>query len=167
MQSVLRQHPDDAQIVNRVVGAYLTFGYYTNALQLVNARLSRSPDDVPSLELQAAILIQSGRAAFAIPVLDHVLSLTNLPAARANRATAKLACQDFTGAEKDYRELEESGAEAGLACYGLAAIAEHRHDTNQAADYLRLCLTNTPPETPLWREASGRLWMLAPSPEIR
>ena len=167
LQSVLRQHPDDAQIVNRVVGAYLTFGYYTNALQLVNARLSRSPDDVPSLELQAAILIQSGRAAFAIPVLDHVLSLTNLPAARANRATAKLACQDFTGAEKDYRELEESGAEAGLACYGLAAIAEHRHDTNQAADYLRLCLTNTPPETPLWREASGRLWMLAPSPEIR
>ena len=159
-QSVLQQHPDDAQIVNRVVGAYLAFGDFTNALQLINAHLAKSPDDVPSLNLQAAILIQSGNAAAAIPVLDHMLTLTNLPAARLNRAVAQLFSQDFAAAETDYRELEKSGAETGPACYGLAAIAEHRHDTNQAANYLRLCLTNTPPGTPLWREASARLQML-------
>ena len=115
-ESVLQQHPDDAQIVNRVVGAYLAFGDFTNALQLINAHLSKSPDDVPSLNLQAAILIQSGNAAAAIPVLDHVLTLTNLPAARLNRAIARLACQDFAAAETDYRELEKSGAETGPVC---------------------------------------------------
>jgi len=162
--SVLRQHPDDEQIANRVVGAYLTFGDFTNALQLINAHLSKSPDDVPSLNLEAAILIQSGSATAAVPVLDHVLTLTNLPLARLNRATARLASHDFDAAEKDYRELEKSGAEPGPVSYGLAAIAEHRHNTNQAANYLRLCLTNTPPGTALCRAASARLQMIEPGP---
>ena len=163
-QSVLQQHPDDAQIVNRVVGAYLAFGDFTNALQLINAHLARSPDDVPSLNLQAAILVQSGSPAAAIPILDRVLTLTNLPAARLNRAIARLACQDFAAAETDYRELQKSGVETGLVCYGLAAIADHRHDTNQEVNYLRLCLTNTRPGTPLWREAGARLRLLGPAP---
>jgi tetratricopeptide (TPR) repeat protein len=162
-QSVLQQHPDDAQIVNRVVGAYLAFGDFTNALQLINAHLSASPDDVPSLNLQAVILIQSGNVAAAIHVLDHILTLTNAPVARLNRAAARLASQDFAAAESDYRELEKSGVETGLVCYGLATIAAHRHDTNQAANYFRLCLTNTPTGTLLWREASARLQMLEPN----
>ena len=68
--------------------------------------------------------------------------------ARLNHAIARLACQDFAAAETDYRELQKSGVETGLVCYGLAAIAGHRHDTNQEVNYLRLCLTNTPPGTP-------------------
>jgi tetratricopeptide (TPR) repeat protein len=159
----LQQHPDDAQILNRVVGAYLAFGDFTNALQLISAHLARSPDDVPSLNLQAAILIQSGKAAAAVPLLDHILALTNLPAARLNRAVARLTSQDYAAAEADYREVQKSGVETGTACYGLAAIAERRHDTNQVAYYLRLCLTNTPPGTPLWREASARLHALEPN----
>ncbi len=158
-QSVLQEHPDDPQIMNRVAGAYLAFGDFTNSLQLVTAHLSRSPDDVPGLNLQAAILIQSGNSAAAIPVLTRVLALTNLPSARLNRAIARLASQDYAAAETDYRELEKSGAEPGPVCYGLAAIAEHRRDTNQAMNYLRLCLTNTPPGTLLWRVAAARLQM--------
>ena len=158
-QSVLQQHPDDPQVVERVAGAYLAWGDFTNSLQLVNARLSKWPDDVSGLNLQAAILIQSGNSAAAIPVLTRVLALTNLPAARLNRAIARLASQDYAAAETDYRELEKSGVETGPACYGLAAIAEHRHDTSQAVNYLRLCLTNTPPGTLLWRVASARLQM--------
>jgi tetratricopeptide (TPR) repeat protein len=161
-ESVLQQHPDDAQIVNRVVGTYLAFGDFTNALQLINAHLSKSPDDVPGLNLKASILIQSGNAAAAAAVLDHLLTLTNLPVIRLNRAIARLASQDFAAAETDYRELEKSGAETGPACFGLAVIAEHRHDTNQAVNYLRLCLTNTPPGTILWREAVARLQVLQP-----
>ena len=166
-ESVLQQHPDDAQIVNRVVGTYLAFGDFTNALQLINAHLSKSPDDVPGLNLKAAILLQSGNAAAAVAVLDHLLTLTNLPAARLNRAIARLASQDFTAAETDYRELEKSGAETGPVCFGLAVIAGHRHDTNQAVNYLRLCLTNAPPGTPLWREAGARLQVLQPGSRAR
>ena len=162
LQSVLQQHPDDMQIVYGVIGAYLAFGDFTNALQLVNTNLARSPDDVASLNIQAAILIQSGDAAAAIPVLDHILTLTNLPEARLTRAIARLACKDFEAAETDFRVLEKSGKDPGRVGYGLAAIAEQRHDTNQAAHYLRLCLTNTPPGTILWDKASARLRTLEP-----
>jgi tetratricopeptide (TPR) repeat protein len=150
------------QIVYGVIGAYLAFGDFTNALQLVNTNLARSPDDVASLNIQAAILIQSGDAAAAIPVLDHILTLTNLPEARLTRAIARLACKDFEAAETDFRELEKSGKDPGRVGYGLAAIAEQRHDTNRAAHYLRLCLTNTPPGTILWDKASARLRTLEP-----
>ena len=97
--------------------------------------------------------------------MDHVLTLTNLPAARLSRAFARLASQDFAAAETDYRELQKSGVEPGTVGYGLATIAEHRHDTNQAVNYLRVCLTNTPPGSPLWREASARLLALEPNPK--
>ena len=50
--------------------------------------------------------------------------------------------------------------EPGRVSYGLAVIAEHRHDTNQAAHYLRLCLTNTPPEPPF---GTGSLRGLGPA----
>ena len=167
LESALRQHPDDTQVANRVIKAYLAFGDYTNALRLVNAQLSKTPDNVHTLNSQAAILIQSGQAATAIPVLDHILTLTNLIAARLNRASAQVLCQNFTAAETDYRELEKSGVEPGRVSYGLATIAEHRHDTNQAVNYFRSCLTNTAPGTFLWRQATARLQALEPNPATK
>jgi tetratricopeptide (TPR) repeat protein len=160
LQSVWLRHPDDAQIAHRVLKAYLAFGDFTNALQILNTRLSKSPDDITDLNNQAAILFASGHPADAIPVLDHVLALTNLPTARFNRASARLASLDYAAAEADYHELEKSGLELGRADYGLAVIAESRHDTNQAMHYLRLCLTNTPIGTPFWRQVSVQLQAL-------
>ena len=160
LQSVLRRHPDNAQVANRVMNAYLASGDFTNALQILTTRLARSPEDTTDLNNQAAILIISGRAADAIPVLDHVLTLTNLPEARLNRANARLAGEDYAGAEADYRELENSRSDPAHVSYGLATIAERRHDTNRAMGYLRFCLTNTPAGTPLWNQASNRLQSL-------
>ncbi|MGA2280900.1 MAG: DUF2723 domain-containing protein [Verrucomicrobiota bacterium] len=167
LQSVLQQHSDSAGIANSVLGAYLAFGDFTNALQLLNTRLSKSPDDITNLNNQAAILIVSGHAAAAIPILDHVLALTNLPTARLNRANARFASQDYAAAEADYRELENSHTEPGRVSYGLAMIAERRHDTNRATHYLRLCLTNTPTGTPLWGRVSARLQLLDHDPNSR
>jgi len=167
LESVLRQHPDDIQIANRVINAYLAFDNYTNALLLIKAQLSKTPDDVHALNTQAAILIKSGNAAAAIPVLDYVLTLTNLTTARLNRASAQLLCQNFAAAETDYHELEKSGIEPGRVSYGLATIAEHRHNTSQAANYLRFCLTNTMPGTFLWRQATARLQALEPNPATK
>jgi tetratricopeptide (TPR) repeat protein len=162
LQSALQQHPGDMQIENRVISAYLSFGEFSNALQIVSTRLARMPADVGCLRLEAEILIQSGNSSAAIPVLTHILTLTNLPEARLNRASACLAGQDYAAAESDYRELEKSGKELGLVNYGLAMIAEHRQDTNQAAYYLRICLTNASPETILWKKANGRLEAIQP-----
>ncbi len=162
LQAVLQQHPDDAQIENRVIGAYLAFGDFKNALRLVDGQLAKSPDDVQILNNQASILIQAGRPAEAIPVLDHALTLTNTPAIRLNHAFAQLASTNYPAAETEYRELEKSSDKPGAVNFGLAAIAFHRHDTNQTIQYLRLCLTNTPAGTMLWRQASASLHSLEP-----
>jgi tetratricopeptide (TPR) repeat protein len=160
MQSVLQQHPDDMQIANSIISAYLAYGDYTNALQIISKKLARTPDDMTSLNLQADILIQSGHAADAIPVLDHILTLTNLPDIRLNRALARLSIQDFATAEADFQQLQKAGTEPGRVGYGLAMIAEHRRDTNRAQYYLRLCLANTPPGSVLWQRASTCLQTL-------
>ena len=118
------------------------------------ANCPRPPGDVGSLNNQAAILIQSGKSAAALPILDQILARTNLSEARLNRAMARLASQDFAAAETDFRELEQAGTEPALVSYQLATIAEHRHATNQAMRYFRLCLTNTPTRTTLWHQAS-------------
>jgi tetratricopeptide (TPR) repeat protein len=157
LQSVLLRYPDDEQIAHRVLKAYLAYGDYTNALKLLNTHLSQSPDDVTDLNNKAAVLFASGNPTDAIPVLDHVLALTNLPTARFNRACARLASHDYAAAEADYHELEKSGVEPDGVSYGLAMIAKHRHDTNQATYYLRLCLTNAPTGTRLWHQASNDL----------
>ena len=165
LEAKLQKRPEETtQVASRVINAYLAFGDYTNALRLINAQLSRTPDDVHTLNSQAAILIQSGKAAAALPILDHILTLTNLPAARLNRANAQILCQNFAAAETDFRELQKSGTEPGRVGYGLAKIAEQRHDTNQAVIYFQACLTNLAPGTFLWRQATASLQALAPNP---
>ena len=163
----MQQHPDDEQIANRVISAYLAFGDYANADRLIRSQLAKTPDDVHALNSQAAILLKSGAAAAAIPVLDHVLTLTNLVAARLNRANAQILCRNFAAAETDYLELEKTGAESGRVSYGLATIAEHRHDTNQAVRYYQASLNSLPPGTHLWRQASVRLQVLEAHSETK
>ena len=167
LQFVVQQHPDDEKIANRVISAYLAFGNYAGADRLIRTQLAKTPDDVHALNSQAAILLKSGSPAAAIPVLDHVLTLTNLVAARLNRANAQIQCRNFAAAETDYLELEKIGAEPGRVNYGLATIAEHRHDTNQAVRYYQASLTGLPPETHLWRQASLRLQALAAHSETK
>jgi hypothetical protein len=41
--------------------------------------------------------------------------------------------------------------------YGLAQIAEQRHDTNLAIHHFAICLSNVPPGTVNWEEARMHL----------
>ena len=164
LEAMLQKRPEKKQLASRVINAYIAFGDYTNALRLINVQLSKTPDDVHTLNSQAAILMQSGKATAAIPVLDHILTLTNLTAARLNRANAQFLCKNFTAAETDYRELEKSGADPGRVNFGLAKLAEQRHDTNQAVIYFQVCLTNSAEGTFLWRQATASLQALTPAP---
>lgn len=161
LQTVVKEHPEDPQIANRVMSAYLAFRDFTNALELVQERLAKTPDDVTSLNQKAVILMQSGRAADALSILDRVLTLTNEPAARVNRAFAYILNQNFPAAKEDLNELNRSNAAPGAVDFGFALLAEHDRDTNAAERYLQLCISNTPMGAPLWQQAKARLSMLA------
>ena len=157
LQSALTDYPGDPQIENRILKAYLGFGDLTNALRLIDTQLARRPNDVEKLNLQATLLIQARRSSEAIGVLDHVLTLTNLPAAQVNHAVAHLAAGNYTAAESEYHELEKAGVLPEQVSYGLSAIAEHRQDTNAARHYLQLCLTQCTPGTKFWLLVSAHL----------
>jgi tetratricopeptide (TPR) repeat protein len=165
LQTVAQRHSGDPEVMSRIAGAYLAFRDYTNAMRLVETQLAKMPDDVPSLNLKAAILFQSGNVTSAIPVLNHILTLTNLPSIRLNRAIARMASQDLAGAEREYRELEMAGEELGPASYGLAKIAGERKDTNQEVHYLRISLTNSVPGSLIWQQIRSRLQTLEPPTE--
>jgi tetratricopeptide (TPR) repeat protein len=165
LQNVVQQHPDDARTLYRISQAYLAFGDYTNAGPLVTRLLDREPDNVSVLMMQSQILLQTARADLAIPVLNHVLSLTNIPDAKLTRAIAYVQIQNYTAARADCLELDNSLTNCFLAEYWLAQIAGLQHDTNQAVYYFQLCLTNAPPQTLLWREARARLHTFKPDPE--
>jgi predicted Zn-dependent protease len=148
--------------LNVVLQAYLGLGDLTNAQQLVSRQLAREPDNVEALVNQAAIMLQSGDATNAIPILNYALAITNLPFARLDRAAAYLLTQNLPAAEADFLELENSPAQAFPAHYGLAEIAERRHDTNLAIHHLEFCLSNAPAGTVKWREVRERLDALKP-----
>ena len=162
LQTVVQQHPDDAQILNRISQAYFFFGDLTNAEQVVNRLLDREPDNIPALMIQSGILLQARQADRAISVLDHILSLTNHPDAKFTRAMAYVQTRNYPAARADYLDLENSLPNGFPAEYGLAQLAELQHDTNQAVHYLKLCLSNAPPETMQWQEIRTRLDFLQP-----
>jgi tetratricopeptide (TPR) repeat protein len=167
LQAVASEHPDDPKVTGRVLIAYVALRDWTNAVRLVDAQLAKAPDDTQMLNDKAMILMQAGRSADAIALLDHVLLLTNLPAARLNRAFVRLSKENFTLAADDLRELENEGINSPMVSFGLAAVAEHSHDTNQAVHYLQICLTNTPAGGPLWQQANARLQSLKSAAAVK
>jgi tetratricopeptide (TPR) repeat protein len=158
LQNAVEQHPDAAgTLLGRISQAYFTFGDFTNAGQIVTRLLEREPDNIPALLIQSGVLLQTRRAELAIPVLNHVLSLTNSPQAKLNRADAYVQTTNYAAAKSDYLELERSLPNPYWAQYGLAHLAELQKDTNQAIHYLNLCLTNTRSNTLQWRIIRERL----------
>lgn len=108
LQDVVQQHPDDNAAWSRISLAYFTFGDFTNAAQLASRLLAREPDNVAALLIQSGVFLQSRRAELAIPLLNHVLSLTNNLQAKLDRAMAYAATSNYPAARSDYLELESS-----------------------------------------------------------
>ena len=163
LNAVVKEHPDDREVSKRVLAAYVALNDITNALNLVEGELSRAPDDVPALDNKAIILMQAGRAADALPVLDRILILTNQPEARVNRAFAQIAIRNYALAKTDLHALEKQGTVPAMVDFGLALLAEHDTDTNAARRYLHMCLSNTPPGVQLWRQANAHLLAIEPA----
>ena len=162
LHNVVQQHPDDAEILKRISQAYFVFGDLTNAAQVVTSLLDREPDNVPALMIQSGIFLQARQADRAIPVLNHILALTNHPSAKLARGMAYAEIRNYPAARADFLDLENSLPNGFLAESGLAQLAELQHDTNQAVYYLKLCLSNAPPKNV--PEIRARLDSLQPTP---
>jgi predicted Zn-dependent protease len=162
LETIMQKNPDNPAVWETVFKAYLSFGSATNALGLLDRMLAKEPDNVSALNNKAAVLVQIQRASEAIPILDHAIAITNLPSMRLNRAIALLQAQDYKAAEAAYQELQTAAIDQFSVQFGLAQIAEARHDTNAAVKFYSSCLTNTPALSPKWMDAKARMNVLKP-----
>ena len=67
---------------------------------------------------------------------------------------------DLPAAEAAYRGLQKTTADQFSVTYGLAQIAEARHDTNAAMNYYSASLTNAVAGSAKWLDAKARLTAL-------
>jgi tetratricopeptide (TPR) repeat protein len=151
------RYPENLAVAEKIFRAYLALDDTTNAFRLVDARLKKNPDDVAALNNRAALLVETHRAAEALPVLEHALALTNAPAIFLNRAIAETQTGNLTAAENDYAELKNAAVDQFSVHFGLAEIAGRRQETNTSIRELECCLTNTPAGSLKWQQASARL----------
>ena len=160
LQATVQKHPDDIRVLNRIAVSYVNFRDFTNAEQLTRHVLDQDSNNIPALLTQSGILLQTERSAAAIPVLNHVLSLTNIADARFYRVIAYMQTQDYDAARQECVEIGKAFPNGYLGEYGLAKIAELQHDTKQAIHYLNICLSNAPANSALKRDLQQRLEML-------
>ena len=157
LDSLLNEYPGDRRVEDRILNAYLGFHDVTNALRLIEGQIVRTPADPEKLNLRAALLAGSGGRSEADGIRDHPLATTNLPGMWPDHALAQLSSKNYEMAEGEFRKLELTGTSPAMASYGLAAIAEHREDTNLVRHYLEVCRTNARAGSLLQRQVSKRL----------
>lgn len=163
LESALEKHPGDERVLELLMQAYLAFGDYTNALQVVSSQANTSTNSLPALMNKSVILLMMNQPSNAIPVLNQVLSLTNNPKMRINRAAAYLKTGNIGAAEADYRLLADFSEGKFQVNFGLAQIARERGETNLAIQHLQVCLSNSVADSAMWKEAESVLNQLKPN----
>jgi tetratricopeptide (TPR) repeat protein len=159
MDTEVARHADDDTLLTAATQAYFMRGLYTNALQVIERKLLRSPDDAQWLFGKGFATLQLKRYDDAIAAMTHVMEIaTNDPTARFNRALAYLQSDRLTEARQDYAELQTAYTNNIPVAYGLGEIAWRTHDTNEAVRNYRLYLANAPTNT---AEATNVLARLA------
>ena len=117
---------------------------FAGAMQAISRQLVRNPGDLKARVNQAGVFILMGQLTNGLNSLNEILATTNLPLARLDRANVWLKLGNLKAAENDYQAVESSGEELFQANYGLARVAQARHDTNRIMFYLERCLSCAP-----------------------
>lgn len=157
LESLLERYHGDPKVEERVFQAYVSFGDMTNAESMASSLLSQQPGNIGVQLARSGILIRTGRAAEAIPLLTHILSVTNFQPARINRAIAYLQTTNNAAARADYLELQNAGVSPVFVNLGLAELALRDGDTNLAIRHFTVSLTNAPAGSPHWQAVRNRL----------
>ncbi len=157
LQSVLKAHPGDPRITDIVLRAYLAFGDYSNALQIVNRQVANNPRDIAAMVNQSGLYMRLGDFTNSLSILDRALALSDVPAVRVARAMARTEAGQYSAAEADYLELKKNGTN-NLAVYcGLAEIARRKKDNPAAIGYLERGLAELAPEDLQRDQISARI----------
>jgi tetratricopeptide (TPR) repeat protein len=136
-------HPNDDNLLNYVMQAYLSYGLFTNALTVIDHKLRLTPNDPAWLFNRGYVSVQSKAYDNAIDAFTRVLAIqTNNLTALFNRALACLNSGKLDAARADYKTLQQTFTNSFQVAYGLGEIAWRRHETNEAIINYKLYLAN-------------------------
>ena len=99
------EYPGDPALTTSILELMVTYRDWGSALQQMAADAVRTPNHPALLNLQGALLFQAGQPADALKVLDHLLTLTNLPAGRHNHAATQLILGNYPAANREFQNL--------------------------------------------------------------
>jgi tetratricopeptide (TPR) repeat protein len=143
LETEIAIHPDDNNLLNATVQAYLNHGLFTNALVIVDRQLKLVPNDPGWLFSRGNVSFQLKAYDDAIASFTRVLAtLTNNPTVLFNRALACLDSGKLDAARADYKTLQQSLTNSFQIAWGLGEIAWRQHDTNEAIRNYKLYLAN-------------------------
>ena len=143
LETEIALHPNDTNLLNGVVQAYLMHGLFTNALDVIDRKLRLTPNDPAWLFRRGYVFFQSKAYDDAIDTFTRVLAIqTTNSSARFNRALACLDSGKLDAARADYKTLQQSLTNAFQIAYGLGEIAWRKHETNEAIRNFKLYLAN-------------------------
>ena len=145
LETEVKRHPDDDNLLTAAAQAFMMRGLYTNALHVIECKLAQTPDAPQWLFGQGYANLQLGIYHQAIASFTRVIQIqTNDPTARFNRALAYLQTSQLDQARADYRLLQNAHTNSFQVAFGLAEVAWRQHDTNEAIRNYQLYLANAP-----------------------
>jgi tetratricopeptide (TPR) repeat protein len=143
LETEIALHPDDTNLLNATVQAYLNHSLFTNALVIIDRQLKLAPNDPAWLFKQGNVSFQLKAYDDAIAAFTRVLATqTNNPSVLFSRALACLNSGKLDAARADYKTLQQSFTNSFQAAWGLGEIAWRQHDTNEAIRSYKLYLAN-------------------------
>jgi tetratricopeptide (TPR) repeat protein len=143
LETEIALHPNDTNLLNATVQAYLNHGLFTNALVIIARQLKLAPNDPAWLFNRGLVSIQCQAYDDAIDAFTRVLATqTNNTSALFNRALACLDNGKLDAAHSDYKTLQQTFTNSFQVAWGLGEIAWRQHDTNEAIKYYKLYLAN-------------------------
>jgi tetratricopeptide (TPR) repeat protein len=148
IQVALDKYPADEDLLAAAAQAFMNYGLYTNALELVDKQLKLSPDNLNALLNKGFVCLHLAAYENAIPSLSRLLTLdTNSLSdlhrtALLNRAIAHLRLSHWDESKHDYELLQKVQPSDTRIFYGLGEIAYRTRDTNSALRNYNLYLAS-------------------------
>jgi tetratricopeptide (TPR) repeat protein len=153
VQVALDKYPADEDLLGAAAQAFINYGLYTNALEIVDKQLKLSPDNLNVLLNKSYVCLKLAAYENAIPPLNRLLTLdTNSLSdlhrtALLNRAIAQLRLAHWDESRRDYELLQKVQPSDTRIFYGLGEIAYRTGDTNSALRNYSLYLASAAKDT--------------------
>lgn len=158
LQGILAKAPDDIKAREQLAFVFLSHGYFSKALQVLDEGLEYAPDNASLITMKAKVFISQGQLKSAIHLLknDHP-SIVSHPEYYATLAAALVSQGHITQAGTYYKSLIKVDPNNGKYWLGYGIALEHANQMDQAIDAYRRASQTKGTEIAVRKEAKERL----------